>query len=63
MTFEGPFGPRGIFYCDYIASGRPLTFIEDFIKEYVSDLNARLSRILTIFFSLTLATSRCSRFW
>ena len=30
-TFKGPYGHRKIVYCDYIASGRSLKFIEDYI--------------------------------
>lgn len=32
---DGPFGPRLVTYGDYVASGRSLTFIEDFIREHV----------------------------
>ena len=28
----GPFGPRRVTYADYTASGRALTFLEDFIR-------------------------------
>ena len=29
QIFKGPFGYKPILYCDYIASGRSLKFIED----------------------------------
>jgi selenocysteine lyase/cysteine desulfurase len=31
----GPYGPRRVTYADYIASGRALTFVEDFIRDVV----------------------------
>lgn len=35
LVFHGPVGPRPMTYCDYIASGRALAFIEDFIRDEV----------------------------
>ncbi|XP_074637843.1 putative cysteine desulfurase [Acropora palmata] len=33
--FVGPYGQRRVIYCDYTASGRPLKFIENYIRNYV----------------------------
>lgn len=37
---SGPFGPRRVTYADYTASGRSLSFVEDFIREAVLPLYA-----------------------
>ncbi|MEX1333715.1 MAG: aminotransferase class V-fold PLP-dependent enzyme [Candidatus Limnocylindrales bacterium] len=39
-AFDGPFGIRRLTYADYTASGRSLTFIEDYIREQVMPLYA-----------------------
>jgi selenocysteine lyase/cysteine desulfurase len=35
LSMAGPFGPRRVTYADYTASGRAVTFIEDFIRDHV----------------------------
>lgn len=35
VQIEGPFGPRPLIYADYVASGRALRQVEDFIRDHV----------------------------
>ena len=35
VVLDGPFGPRRLVYADYTASGRSLTFLEEFIRQEV----------------------------
>src|SRR5262249_21876108 len=39
-VLDRPFGPRRLVYADYTASGRALTFVEDYIRERVLPLYA-----------------------
>ncbi|HEY5922751.1 MAG TPA: aminotransferase class V-fold PLP-dependent enzyme [Kofleriaceae bacterium] len=39
-ALEGPYGARRVTYADYTASGRSITFIEEFIREQVMPLYA-----------------------
>ena len=40
VVLDGPFGPRRLVYADYTASGRALSFIEDYIRDRVLPLYA-----------------------
>ena len=40
VSLDGPFGRRRLVYADYTASGRALTFIEDFIRDHVLPMYA-----------------------
>ena len=39
-VIDGPFGPRRLVYADATASGRSLTFVEDFIRDQVLPMYA-----------------------
>ena len=39
-AIDGPFGPRRVTYADYTASGKPLSFIEDYLRQVVLPLYA-----------------------
>lgn len=36
--FPTPFGTQRLVYCDYVASGRALNFVEDFVRESILPL-------------------------
>ena len=35
VQIDGPFGPKPLIYADYVASGRALAQVEDFIRDRV----------------------------
>ncbi len=47
-TFSGPFGDRRVVYCDHVASGRAVRFIEDFIQQQVLPLYGNTHTTTTI---------------
>jgi selenocysteine lyase/cysteine desulfurase len=47
-TFKGPFGPKQILYCDFIASGRSISFIEEYIQMEVLPLYANTHTTTTV---------------
>ena len=47
-TFSGPFGARPVVYCDYVASGRSLSFIEDFVRAEVLPLYSNTHTTTTV---------------
>ena len=47
-TFSGPYGRRRITYCDYIASGRSLRFVEDFITRNVLPYYGNTHTVTTV---------------
>jgi len=46
--FKGPFGTKQVLYCDFIASGRSLSFIEDYINDNVLPLYANTHTTTTV---------------
>ena len=47
-AFCGPFGVRPVVYCDYVASGRPLSFVEEFIRTEVLPLYSNTHTTTTV---------------
>ena len=47
-AFCGPFGVRPVVYCDYVASGRPLSFVEEFIQTDVLPLYSNTHTTTTV---------------
>ena len=47
-TFSGPFGARPVVYCDYVASGRSLSFVEDFVRAEVLPLYSNTHTTTTV---------------
>ncbi|XP_039262211.2 uncharacterized protein LOC120338299 [Styela clava] len=51
--FDGPFGPRKVLYCDYVASGKALHSIENFMMKQVSPMYANTHTTTTVTSSQT----------
>ena len=47
-VFNSPFGSKQLLYCDYIASGRSLKFVEDYIQESILPLYANTHTTTTV---------------
>nr|XP_039261606.1 uncharacterized protein LOC120337785 [Styela clava] len=58
VTFHGPFGPRQILYCDYVASGKALKSIENYIQTVVLPMYGNTHTTTTVTSSQTTSFRR-----